>query len=246
MKLQCHNITKKFGFTTAVDQFGLTLQTGDIHGLIGTNGAGKSTIINMISGLLAVDGGHITLDDHNITHYPAHKRAQMGLGRTFQKNTILPNFSVYDNILVVAQTHQKRAWQLWRSFHNNPPARQMADEILQKIGLQEYKNTMAHQLPHGVKRLLEIGLCLATDPKILLCDEPLAGMGGGETQKILQTLQQLQKNHAILLVEHDLNAVFQLATQITVMVNGRVLGCDTPDNIRQNPAVKQAYMGEFH
>ncbi|WP_395701739.1 ABC transporter ATP-binding protein [Aquabacterium sp.] len=242
--LQCAGLTRRFGGLTAVDAVTLDFALGEVHAVIGTNGAGKSTLINMLSGEIPASAGTITLDGQDITAWPQPKRARAGLGRSYQRTTIFGEFSVFENTRLCAQAAFARPFALWQSAAACADSGAAAREALAAAGLAEQAATPAGALSHGAKRQLEIAMCLATRPRVLLLDEPLAGMGAEETERMLALLQALKAGHAIALVEHDMDAVFRIADRITVMVNGQVIASDAPDAIRANREVQVAYLGE--
>ena len=244
--LQALQLTRRFGGLAAVNQVSVDLHRGEVHGVIGTNGAGKSTLINMLSGELAASSGTIRLRGADITAWSQPKRARAGIGRSYQRTTVYPEFSVFENARLSAQAAQQRAWAVWESASHCAHSTGIAREALAAAGLTDQADHTAGALSHGGKRQLEIAMCLATRPQVLLLDEPLAGMGAEETERMLALLAALKREHAVLLVEHDMDAVFRIADRITVMVNGEVIASDTPQNIRGNPQVRVAYLGEGH
>jgi branched-chain amino acid transport system ATP-binding protein len=239
-------LTRRFGGLTAVDKVTLDLHVGEVHAVIGTNGAGKSTLINMLSGEIAASSGTIMLDGQDITRWSQPKRARAGVGRSYQRTTIFPEFSVHENCRLAAQAATPRPWAVWQSSKHCAASNAAARDALAAAGLAAEAQRGAGALSHGGKRQLEIAMCLATNPRVLLLDEPLAGMGAEETVRMLELLRALKRGHAILLVEHDMDAVFKIADRITVMVNGEVIASDVPRAIRDNPAVQVAYLGEGH
>ena len=242
--LSCHGLTRVFGGLTAVDRATLDFALGEVHAVIGTNGAGKSTLINMLSGEMPVSGGRIMLDGQDITRWPQPRRARAGIGRSYQRTTIFPEFTVLENCRLSAQAAHARPWALWEAAAACTGSVPIARRALAAAGLAEVAASPAGSLSHGGKRQLEIAMCLATEPRVLLLDEPLAGMGSEETERMLALLATLKAGHAILLVEHDMDAVFRIADRITVMVNGQVIATDAPQAIRANPQVQVAYLGE--
>ncbi|HEX7437626.1 MAG TPA: ABC transporter ATP-binding protein, partial [Caldimonas sp.] len=227
-----------------VNAVSIDLQRGEVHAVIGTNGAGKSTLINMLSGELAPTEGTIRLAGADITAWSQPKRARAGIGRSYQRTNIFDAFSVFENARLSAQAAHQRTWALWEGARACARSCRVAGEALAAVGLAESAQQSAGTLSHGGKRQLEIAMCLATRPQVLLLDEPLAGMGAEETERMLALLAELKRDHAVLLVEHDMDAVFRIADRITVMVNGEVIATDVPDNIRVNPEVRVAYLGE--
>ena len=239
-------LTRRFGGLTAVDQVSIELHVGEVHAVIGTNGAGKSTLINMLSGELAASSGRIELDGQDIGTWPQPRRARAGIGRSYQRTTIFPSFTVLENCRLSAQAAQPRAWAMWQAAQTCAHSVGAAREALAAAGLADQAMRPAGLLSHGGQRQLEIAMCLATAPRVLLLDEPLAGMGAEETGRMLALLAELKRSHAVLLVEHDMDAVFRIADRITVMVNGAVIASDAPQRIRTNPDVLVAYLGEAH
>lgn len=244
--LQVEQLSRRFGGLLAVSGVSLDLHVGEVHAVIGTNGAGKSTLINMLSGEIAASGGRITLHGEDITARRQARRALSGVGRSYQRTTIFPEFTVRENCRLAAQAATPRPWALWQSANGCTASGAAADEALHSTGLGPLAARTAGTLSHGAKRQLEVAMCLATRPRVLLLDEPLAGMGAEETERMLALLERLKPAHAILLVEHDMDAVFRIAERITVMVNGAVIASGTPQAIRSDPQVRTAYLGEGH
>ncbi|MEO8281718.1 MAG: ABC transporter ATP-binding protein, partial [Ideonella sp.] len=213
------------------------------HAVIGTNGAGKSTLVNILSGEIAPSNGRVELLGHDVTDWPQPRRARAGLGRSYQRNTIYPSFSVFENCRLAAQARLQKPWDWWRSAASCQASTEAAHAAARRAGLDDLLGRSAGLLSHGQKRQLEIAMCLATSPQVLLLDEPLAGMGAEETDRMLALLDELKTGHAILLVEHDMDAVFRVADRITVMVNGAVIACDSPDAVRASAEVQAAYLG---
>ena len=241
--LRCTGLTRRWGGLVAVSDVSLELQRGTVHAVIGTNGAGKSTLINMLSGELPPSAGRIELLGQDVTVWPQPKRARAGLGRSYQRNTIYPEFSVLENCRLAAQARWQRPWAWWQAAERCSDSNASAREAAASLGLTEQLDLLAGALSHGRKRQLEIAMCLATAPEVLLLDEPLAGMGAEETERMLDLLHNLKRGHAILLVEHDIDAVFRVADRITVMVDGSVLASGTPDEVRRNQQVQDVYLG---
>jgi branched-chain amino acid transport system ATP-binding protein len=239
-------MTRRWGGLVAVDKVSIELRRGSVHAVIGTNGAGKSTLINMLSGEFPPSSGSVELLGSDVTAWPQARRARAGLGRSYQRNTIYPGFTVFENCRLAAQATAQRPWRFWeradRCEVNTAAARQAAS----RAGLDGVLDRQAGLLSHGQKRQLEVAMCLATGPQVLLLDEPLAGMGAEETERMLQLLGVLRAGHAILLVEHDMDAVFRIADTITVMVNGCKIASGDPECIRNSPEVRTAYLGEGH
>jgi branched-chain amino acid transport system ATP-binding protein len=244
--LQATALTRRFGGLTAVNKVSVDLHVGEVHAVIGTNGAGKSTLINMLSGEIAASEGTIRLGGNDVTKLSQPKRARFGLGRSYQRTTIFPSFTVLENCRLAAQAGLQRPWAVWETAAQCLHSMGIAREVLEATGLSDVAQMQAGSMSHGKKRQLEIAMCLATRPTVLLLDEPLAGMGAEETDRMLAMLERLKATHAVLLVEHDMDAVFRVADRITVMVNGEVIASDVPHAIRSNPEVQVAYLGEAH
>jgi branched-chain amino acid transport system ATP-binding protein len=239
-------VTRRFGGLIAVNDVSLELVQGEVHAVIGTNGAGKSTLINVLSGEIPPTSGTVELLGRDVTRLSQPRRALAGLGRSYQRSTIFPQFTVLENCRLAAQARLPRPWAIWESAQRCAFSTGRARQALARAGLEADADMLAGQLPHGKKRQLEIALCLATAPRVLLLDEPMAGMGAEETERMLALLAQLKRDHAILLVEHDMDAVFRIADRITVMVNGAAIASDVPERVRANPEVQRAYLGHGH
>ena len=244
--LRAESLTRRFGGLTAVGDVSLALHPGELHAVIGTNGAGKSTLINMLSGELQATSGRIALAGVDVTAWSQPRRARAGIGRSYQRTTIFPALSVFENTRLCAQADVQRPLHFWQPADGCARSCSVAHDALGAAGLAGFAQHTAGLLSHGQQRQLEIAMCLATGPRVLLLDEPLAGMGAEETERMLGLLQELKRSHAVLLVEHDMDAVFRVADMITVMVNGEVIASDTPDVIRSHPEVIVAYLGEDH
>ena len=244
--LSVEGLTRRFGGLLAVNAVTLDLHLGEVHAVIGTNGAGKSTLINMLSGEIEASDGRIALDGEDVTTRAQSRRARAGIGRSYQRTTIFPEFTVHENCRLAAQAATPRPWAIWQGARHCDASNAAADEALAAAGLGAEAQRIAGTMSHGAKRQLEVAMCLATRPRVLLLDEPLAGMGAEETERMLALLAQLKATHAILLVEHDMDAVFRIADRITVMVNGTVIATGDPAAIRTDPAVRTAYLGEDH
>jgi len=241
--LRAHELTRRFGGLVAVDRVSLELRRGAVHAVIGTNGAGKSTLINILSGELPASSGRVELHGADITRWSQPRRARAGIGRSYQRTTIFPAFSVFENCRLAAQAHHPRAWDWWSDASTCRDSAPAAREAATRAGLDGVLHRTAATLSHGQRRQLEIAMCLATGPEVLLLDEPLAGMGAEETERMLGLLAELKPTHAIALVEHDMDAVFRIADRITVMVNGAVLAGGPPQEVKANPEVQAAYLG---
>jgi branched-chain amino acid transport system ATP-binding protein len=244
--LRCTDITRRWGGLVAVNRVSLDFERGAVHAVIGTNGAGKSTLINILSGEIPASDGQVELLGQDVTRWPQPRRARAGLGRSYQRNTIFPSFTVFENCRLSAQARTQKPWAWWSAAQACAASTQAARDAAARAGLNDVLDRPAGLLSHGQKRQLEIAMCLATVPQVLLLDEPLAGMGAEETERMLALLAELRQGHAILLVEHDMDAVFRIADRITVMVNGSVLASGTPDAVRNNIDVQAAYLGGGH
>jgi branched-chain amino acid transport system ATP-binding protein len=241
--LQVSGLTHRFGGLAAVDGVSFSVHRGSIHALIGPNGAGKSTLVNLLSGELAPDGGSIRLRGGEIAGLPAHRVSALGVGRSYQKTNIFPQFSAFENCRLAAQSRRPHPFALFRDALSFAEVSAQADRVLDMAGLAARAGAPAQGLSHGEQRQLEIAMALAIAPEVLLLDEPLAGMGAEESSRMVELLSGLRADHAILLVEHDMDAVFALADTLTVMVNGRVLESGPPAQIRASAAVQDAYLG---
>jgi len=241
--LRGRDITRRWGGLVAVNKVSIELQRGTVHGVIGTNGAGKSTLINMLSGEFPPSEGAVELLGKDVTAWTQPRRARAGLGRSYQRNTIYPSFSVLENCRLAAQARRQQPWAIWRAASADGMTMAAARDAARRAGLDTLLERQAGLLSHGQKRQLETAMCLATEPEVLLLDEPLAGMGAEETERMLALLAELKPRHAILLVEHDMDAVFRIAERITVMVNGAVIFSGTPGEVRGNSDVQAAYLG---
>ena len=242
--LAVSGLTKRFGGLTATDGVDLTVEAGEVHAVIGPNGAGKTTLINQLSGELAPDAGSIRLDGRDITAEPIYRRALMGLGRSYQITSVFPEFSVLINVVLAAQAHAGHSFSFWRPVAAETALTDRAMDALAQAGLSAKSNVFVSALAHGERRQLEIAMTLATQPQLLLLDEPMAGMSLAESERLVQLLASFKDRYGILLVEHDMDAVFKLADRISVLVYGRVIACGDPAAIRASPEVRAAYLGE--
>jgi branched-chain amino acid transport system ATP-binding protein len=244
------SLTKRFGGLAAVGGVSINLWRDRIHAVIGPNGAGKSTLANLLSGDLPLTSGSIELSGTDITGWSPETISRVGLGRSYQKTNIFLPFTVWDNVRLAAQSREpQQPWNPLRWLQNASAlttSNERAERALELAGLMDRRNAVAGVTSHGEQRQLEIAMTLATAPQVLLLDEPLAGMGMAEAERMVQLLQRLKKDHAMLLIEHDMDAVFALADQLTVMVNGQVIASGTPAEIRSDAAVQAAYLGEEH
>ncbi len=242
--LVAKHLTKRFGGLAAVNDISISLHRSTIHAVIGPNGAGKSTLANLLSGDLTPTSGSVYLCGRNMTGAAPEKIARAGLGRSYQKTNIFLPLSVWQNVHLAAQSRAQHAARWLTPANAFVPANQRAEHAIAQAGLADRSHTQAAALPHGAQRQLEIAMALATQPQVLLLDEPLAGMGQAEAEQMIALLHTLKQDHAIMLVEHDMDAVFALADQLTVMVNGTVIASGTPAQVRSNAAVQAAYLGE--
>jgi len=242
--LATHALTRLFGGLAAVSDVSIALERGKLHAVLGPNGAGKTTLIDMLSGDLAASSGSVTYKGTDISRESPDRRSRIGIGRSYQKTNIFAGFTVLENCRIAAQSRMPRALHLFADAREHVPTCEAAKRALVAAGLAGRGDRIASALAHGEQRQLEIAMVLATQPEVLLLDEPLAGMGADEAVRMVQLLKVLAPTHAILLVEHDMDAVFAVADVITVMVNGRVLESGAPDRIRASAAVQQAYLGD--
>jgi branched-chain amino acid transport system ATP-binding protein len=222
----------------------LAILPGEIHAVIGPNGAGKTTLIGQVAGEVRPDAGRITFAGRDVTSLPVHRRAALGLARSFQITSLLPGFSALDNVALAVQAHVGHSFRFWRPAQTLTAVRQQAGAALHRVGLEARAGVLAAQLAHGEQRQLEIAMALATTPKLLLLDEPTAGLGPEESARMIALLRDLRGQYTVLLVEHDMDAVFTLADRITVLVAGRAIATGTADAIRANAEVRRAYLGE--
>jgi len=241
--LSTANLTRRFGGLIAVNGVALELGTHGIHAIIGPNGAGKSTLVNLLSGELRASAGTVRLRGEDITNWTPDRIARHGVARTFQHSNLFPDFSAFENCRLAAQSRDTGLTRCLRPADAYREWNEAADRALTFVGLATRGGLPASALSHGERRALEIAMSLATSPSVLLLDEPLAGMGAEESVRIVSLLKQLSAAHAILLIEHDMDAVFALADWLTVMVNGAVLATGEPEGIRANPDVQRAYLG---
>ncbi len=241
--LEAEGLTRRFGGLVAVEGVSLALAVGELHAVIGPNGAGKSTLVNMLAGELRPTAGRIHLGPDDITTWPTWRRALAGIGRSFQRTNVMREMTVLENTRLAAQAadFQPRHWL--RGAKRDQPSLNGAHKALSRVGLRDQAPTLAGTLSHGELRLLEIAMALATRPRVLLLDEPLAGMGAEEGVRVAALLRELARDHALLLIEHDMDVVFAVADTVTVMVDGRVLERGRPSAIRNSAAVRDAYLG---
>ena len=242
--LLINDLHKNFGGLIVTDGVTLNIGQGELHAVIGPNGAGKTTLINQISGLIAPTAGTINFNGVDITGMPADQRAALGLARSFQITSVLPGFSALENVALAVQAHSGTSYRFFGRADRDQAINEAANAALAEVGLAERGQIVAAHLSHGEKRALELAIALAMGPKLLLLDEPMAGAGREESERIIDVLRQLKGRFAMLLVEHDMNAVFALADRISVLTYGRILASGAPDAVRTDPQVVAAYLGE--
>ncbi|MGH8673234.1 MAG: ABC transporter ATP-binding protein [Burkholderiales bacterium] len=242
--LEVRGLRKAFGALQATDGVDLEVRDGETHAVIGPNGAGKTTLIGQLSGMLRPDSGRIRFAGEDITRLPAPARSRKGLARSFQITSIYREFSALDNVALAVQAHAGHSFRFWRPARSERELREPARRILDEVGLGARADVIAANLAHGEQRQLEIAMALATAPRLLLLDEPVAGMGTEESQRMVQLLGTLKGRRTMILVEHDMDAVFSLADRISVLVYGRIIATGAPQEIRANAEVRAAYLGE--
>ena len=241
--LRTEGLKKMFGGLAAVDGVSLECHVGRVHAVIGPNGAGKTTLINLLSGDLAPSAGRIEILGREVGGLPPHRISQLGVGRSYQRTNIFMGFTAFENCRLAAQARLPSSMRFIRPASSYGPVNQAAQRVIDVCGLGSKTHQKASELSHGERRQLEVAMTLATSPKVLLLDEPLAGMGAEEAERMVELLRRLGEQHAMLLVEHDMDAVFAIAATLTVMVDGRVLASGTPAEIRANAQVQEAYLG---
>ena len=242
--LSTDRLVKRFGGLIATDNVSIDVRPGEIHALIGPNGAGKTTLVGQITGNLAPDSGTVHFAGRDVTRLPTHARVRLGLGRSFQITSVLREFSALDSVALAVQAHQGHSFRFLADARKDTRLRDAAQQALEAVGLGARAGMPAAALSHGEQRQLEIAMALAGEPKLLLLDEPMAGMGLEESQRMVVFLRGLKSRCGMLLIEHDMEAVFALADRVTVLLYGRAIFSGTPDEIRRHPEVRQAYLGE--
>jgi branched-chain amino acid transport system ATP-binding protein len=242
--LEIKDLTKRFGGVVASDRISLALDRGELHAIIGPNGAGKTTLIGQLTGEIAPDMGSVRFDGQDITRLPVYRRSAIGLARSFQITSLFLDFTALDNVALAVQAHAGHSFRFWRNARRDAALREPALTALTDVGLGERADMPAADLSHGERRQLEIAMALATRPRMLLLDEPMAGMGPEESVRLIEILRKLKGGVTILLIEHDMDAVFALADHISVLVYGRIIASGDPAAIRADPVVRQAYLGE--
>jgi branched-chain amino acid transport system ATP-binding protein len=244
--LRIENLVRRFGGIVATDNLSLDIARGELHAIIGPNGAGKTTLISQLIGQLRPTAGTIRFGGQDVTHLPAWKRSRLGLARSFQITSLLPNFTAADNVALAAQARDGHSFRFFGNARQEKQLRAAAHAALDRVGLLGRADVVVSRLSHGEQRELELAVALATKPQLLLLDEPMAGLGVTESARMVKLLAELRQEVTIVLVEHDMNAVFALADRITVLVYGRVIASDVPAAIRTNEEVKRAYLGDQH
>jgi branched-chain amino acid transport system ATP-binding protein len=241
--LLIRDLCKSFGGVRAVDRVSIALEPHGVHALIGPNGAGKTTVLNCVSGFLRPDAGHVVLAGADVTRWPPHRLVAAGLVRTFQITTIFLDLAVRENVELAARSRLGKNFEVWRPADRVRQARDEAEDILETVGLRPCADLRGDQLGHGDKRVLEVAIALALHPRVLLLDEPTAGMSGGETERIARLVRRLTDRTSVLLVEHDTEMVLSISDRITVMTQGRVIAEGSPDTISRDARVRDAYLG---
>ena len=242
--LRLDGLAKSFGALRVTDAVTLDIKVGELHALIGPNGAGKTSLIHQLSGALAPDAGRVLFDGQDVTHLPMHARARRGLARTFQITSVLPRFTALENAALAVQSRQGSSFRFFGHAAAEEELNRQALEALAVVGLAGRAGVPAGELSHGEQRGLELAMALALEPKLILLDEPMAGAGVPESQRLVEILRGLKGRYTILLVEHDMQAVFALADQVSVLVNGRLIATGHPDAVRADAQVRAAYLGE--
>ena len=244
--LRVEKLVRRFGGIVATDNVSLDVARGELHAIIGPNGAGKTTLISQLTGQLLPHSGAVYLAGTDITRVPAYRRSALGLARSFQITSLLLDFTALDNVALAAQAHDGHSFYFWSNARKESRLRETARAALDRVGLGSRANALVSRLSHGEQRELELAVALATKPQVLLLDEPMAGLGITESARMVKLLQELRREVTIVLVEHDMDAVFALADRITVLVYGRVIASGAPAAIRNNEEVRRAYLGELH
>jgi branched-chain amino acid transport system ATP-binding protein len=242
--LRLEGVSKRFGGLVATDAVSLEVAQGEVHALIGPNGAGKTTLIGQICGSLAADAGEMFFEERRITRQPQHKRVAAGLARSYQITSIFRRFSVLDNLALAVQARSGSSFSFWKPVEKESALFEQARAIADEVGLGKQIDSTAGNLSHGEQRALEVGLALATQPRLVLLDEPMAGMGLEESQRMIALIERIRSRVTVLLVEHDMDAVFRLADRISVLVSGRIIATDAPAKIKANQEVRRAYLGD--
>ncbi len=242
--LEIRGLVKRYGGLLVTDHVDLDVRQGEIHAVIGPNGAGKTTLVNQIVGEVAPDGGAIVLNGVDVTHHRVAQRARAGIGRSYQINSVIAEFSVLENVLLSVQAAMGHAWHFWQPVVRTQALVERAMEVLELLGLADQRERIAGSLSYGQQRQLELALALATRPRLLLLDEPMAGLGPAESESMTGIIDGLRAQFGILLIEHDMHAVFALAQRVSVLVYGRVAFSGLPAEARQSALVREAYLGD--
>jgi branched-chain amino acid transport system ATP-binding protein len=242
--LKVEGLTKRFGGVVASDNVVLDVAAGELHAIIGPNGAGKTTLIGQLTGEIVPDGGRVHFEGRDITALPVYDRSLIGLARSFQITSLFPNFTALQNVALAVQAHAGHSFHFWRDARTEAALREPARAALERVGIGHRADAVVARMSHGEHRQIELAMALATKPRMLLLDEPMAGLGSDESARMVRTLRELKRELTILLIEHDMEAVFALADRITVLVYGRVIASGDPASIRANAEVRQAYLGE--
>lgn len=242
--LSIQQLVKRYGGLTVTDHVDLDIHAGEVHAIIGPNGAGKTTLISQIVGEVPCDSGRISLLGKDITNLAVDQRARAGIGRSYQITSVIPEFTVLENVILAVQGCWGHAYHFWQVVTHNQTLVKRADELIELVGLMAERDHYTMELSYGQQRQLEVAMALATHPKVLLLDEPMAGMGHGETSKMVELLQAIKPHYGILLIEHDMHAVFTLADRISVLFYGKVIYTGDPAQVKDSPQVREAYLGD--
>ena len=242
--LRVDNLVRRFGGIMATDNLSLEVPRGELHAIIGPNGAGKTTLISQLTGQLTPNSGTIHFAGRDVTGLPSYRRSRLGLARSFQITSLFSEFTALDNVALAVQAHRGHSFRFWRDARREEELRQPAQAALARVGLQQRAGVRVARLSHGEHRQLEIAMALVAEPRLLLLDEPMAGMGPEESARMVEMLRQLKGSMTVLLIEHDMEAVFALADRLTVLVYGRIIASGDPEAVRADAAVRQAYLGE--
>jgi branched-chain amino acid transport system ATP-binding protein len=242
--LELQHLKKSYGALSVTDDVSLTVEKGEIHALIGPNGAGKTTLVGQLSGLVPSDSGRIYFEGRDITDLATAARARLGLGRSFQITSVFPSLSALENVALVVRAHAGLGFHFWKPAHGYEQAQKEAGQWLAKVGLAHVGDGPCGELAHGELRQLELAMALAANPKLLVLDEPMAGLGPAESQQMVQLLAELKEHYGVLLIEHDMDAVFSLADRISVLVSGRIVFSGSVQEVRESEVVQRAYLGD--
>lgn len=242
--LQLRGLVKRYGNLLVTDQVSLDISQGEIHAVIGPNGAGKTSLINQVAGELSSDQGQVLFDGVDVTRWSVARRARAGMGRSYQINSIIPTFTVLENILLAVQAAEGHNWYFWRPVTSTPHLVAKAESTMELLRLTPVRDSVCEALSYGQQRQVELAMALAMRPRLLLLDEPMAGLGPTESAHMTEILRSLQPDYAILLIEHDMQAVFALAQRVSVLVHGAVVFSGSPDQVRESALVREAYLGD--